>query len=70
MDLRLKTGSRPNPEWAIHWTLTGQTHLIRLGRHRRAALPRHDVTAQDRRARRGGARHRSSRWDLHRRTCQ
>ena len=27
MDLRLKTGSRPNPEWNIHWTLTGQTHL-------------------------------------------
>ena len=27
MDLRLKTGSRPNPEWEIHWTLTGQTHL-------------------------------------------
>ena len=27
MDLRLKTGSRPNPEWAIHWSLTGQTHL-------------------------------------------
>lgn len=27
MELRLKTGSRPNPEWAIHWTLTGQTHL-------------------------------------------
>ena len=27
MDLRLKTGSKPNPEWEIHWTLTGQTHL-------------------------------------------
>ena len=27
MDLKLKTGSRPNPEWSIHWTLTGQTHL-------------------------------------------
>ena len=27
MDLRLKTGSRPNPQWEIHWTLTGQTHL-------------------------------------------
>ena len=27
MDLRLKTGSRPNPVWDIHWTLTGQTHL-------------------------------------------
>ena len=27
MDLRLKTGSRPNPVWEIHWTLTGQTHL-------------------------------------------
>ena len=27
MELRLKTGSKPNPEWAIHWTLTGQTHL-------------------------------------------
>lgn len=27
MDLRLKTGSRPNPQWEIHWGLTGETHL-------------------------------------------
>lgn len=26
MDLRLKTGSKPNPEWDVHWTLIGQTH--------------------------------------------
>ena len=27
MDLKLKTGSRPNPVWEIHWRLTGQTHM-------------------------------------------
>ena len=31
MDLRLKTGSRPNPEWEIHWTLTGPDPPLRVG---------------------------------------
>ena len=56
MDLRLKTGSRPNPEWEIHWTLDRTDPPLRLGRHRRAALPRHDVQGETRWASRGWAR--------------
>ena len=67
MDLRLKTGSRPNPEWEIHWTLTGQTHLYGWvdidGLRCRVTMSRVEQ---------GGATvevglgHRSARWYLHR----
>ena len=65
MDLRLKTGTRPNPEWEIHWTLTGQTHLYGWvdidGLRCRVTMAR----VKHRRARRGGARYRSAPWKLH-----
>ena len=67
MDLRLKTGSHPNPAMGDSLDANRADPSLRLGGHRRAALPRHDGKGEARRACRGGARHRPAPRHLYRR---